>query len=410
MARLADRVLAIEFWLVGALVALTVALPRAQPIALAACATFWLLRRWRTGRFTQSTRADTWIIGLCVMLGVTLWVTILPQTTQPQVWRALLGVALFYAVVNWATTRARLNLIIACVIGAAAVLALSAPWTMEVYKVSKLRLVPEFAYDYFHPLLSDAINPNVLAGALLLALPLTWVASGAKNLRRLISILLIAVVLITQSRGGLMALGAIVLLQLISRLTTRRAQIFVCATVILIGCGVAVWLAQDTALQATFTQISGLDQRRDSWARALNLIQDFMFTGSGRGSFETVSKLFYPLDKTLVDIPHAHNLFLQIAVDLGVLGLIFWLGGLVTTLAACISAMRAGSNDARALAWAILVGQIGMLVHGLTDAVLWGLPRTAPLVWLLWGVAHANKNLMRMNTSGSIQQTGDAAR
>ena len=42
---------------------------------------------------------------------VTLWATALPEVTQPQVLRLLAGIALYYALVNWATTASRLWLL-----------------------------------------------------------------------------------------------------------------------------------------------------------------------------------------------------------------------------------------------------------------------------------------------------------
>ena len=44
-----------------------------------------------------------------------------------------------------------------------------------------------------------------------------------------------------------------------------------------------------------------------------------------------------------------------------------------------------------------LLSQVALLVHGMFDAVTWGLMRTAPIVWMVWGAAvvcflTANKN------------------
>ena len=34
----------------------------------------------------------------------------------------------------------------------------------------------------------------------------------------------------------------------------------------------------------------------------------------------------------------------------------------------------------------MLCSQVVLVVHGLTDAVLWGIERPAMLIWLLWGM------------------------
>jgi putative inorganic carbon (HCO3(-)) transporter len=47
----------------------------------------------------------------------------------------------------------------------------------------------------------------------------------------------------------------------------------------------------------------------------------------------------------------------------------------------------------------LLCSQVALVVHGLTDAVTWGMVRPAPLVWALWGLAMA---------SGYVVKTGGA--
>jgi putative inorganic carbon (HCO3(-)) transporter len=36
-----------------------------------------------------------------------------------------------------------------------------------------------------------------------------------------------------------------------------------------------------------------------------------------------------------------------------------------------------------------LGSQLALAVHGITDAVTWGMVRPAPLIWALWGLAIA---------------------
>ena len=79
--------------------------------------------------------------------------------------------------------------------------------------------------------------------------------------------------------------------------------------------------------------ISGWDGRREIWSRAIYMIQDFPFTGIGMGSFGEVADALYPFfSYSPGAILHAHNLFLQIAVDLGIPGLIAWLAILLVVI------------------------------------------------------------------------------
>ena len=92
-------------------------------------------------------------------------------------------------------------------------------------------------------------------------------------------------------------------------------------------------------------------------------------------------------------ILHAHNLFLQIGVDLGIPGLIAWLAILLVVLALSWKLYRYGrvhqNVQCAALGAGLLCSQLALVVHGMTDAVTWGMVRPAPLVWAIWGLAVA---------------------
>ena len=131
-------------------------------------------------------------------------------------------------------------------------------------------------------------------------------------------------------------------------------------------------------------------------SRAIFMAQDFPFTGVGMGTYSEVADLMYPFYlKGEGIIPHAHNLFLQIAVDLGTPGLIAWLAslGIVSFAAWKVYALKDSieyeSEWIVGLGAGLLCSQLALVVHGLTDAVTWGMIRPAPLVWALWGLAVA---------------------
>ena len=76
------------------------------------------------------------------------------------------------------------------------------------------------------------------------------------------------------------------------------------------------------------------------------MIRDFPFTGIGMGSFGKVAGLFYPFFyHDASEVAHAHNLFLQIAVDLGVPGLIGWTSILCVVIIASWQVYRQGSKS-----------------------------------------------------------------
>jgi putative inorganic carbon (HCO3(-)) transporter len=141
---------------------------------------------------------------------------------------------------------------------------------------------------------------------------------------------------------------------------------------------------------------STAELRYEAWQRAWYMIQDFPITGIGMGSYKLVADIMYPTFVSAEALPHAHNLFLQVAVDLGLPGLLAWLTIVATAISATahvIQHSRTPTNQynlqsaQRTLAIGLLASQAALLIHGLVDAVVWGQVRLAPLVWLLFGLA-----------------------
>jgi putative inorganic carbon (HCO3(-)) transporter len=134
--------------------------------------------------------------------------------------------------------------------------------------------------------------------------------------------------------------------------------------------------------------------RIEFWSRAILIIEDFPYTGVGMGLYGDVTNLMYP--PYLHDrgsLKHAHNIFLQVAVDLGLPGLITW--SAIFLIVICVSWKVYNSTQmyknrniyAIGLGAGLLCSQIAVLVHGLTDAVTWGIVRPAPILWVVWGLA-----------------------
>ena len=92
-------------------------------------------------------------------------------------------------------------------------------------------------------------------------------------------------------------------------------------------------------------------------------------------------------------LDHAHSLLLQIGVDLGIPGLIGWLAAFFLILLAAWKTITPGvklqPDRTPGLAEGLLASQFVLILHGLVDAVAWGMVRPAPLVWILWGMVMA---------------------
>lgn len=408
MRRLAEFLLSVEFWLVAALTFIGTINTAWLPLALVVAALFWPLRRLVTGRWSRRTAVD-WPVALLVCLVlVTLWVTALPGKTLPQALRLLAGVALFYALVNWAGSAAvygkqappgyRLRYVawLAALMGLA--LALAAPFIVN-WTTTKLSFISPQLYEHFPKLVQDTVNPNVMAGSLALLLPLSlaaclfaWkICSRLERVQYVAAIVCeAAVLLLTQSRGAwiALALGLGVMLAL----RWRWGWVIgggMAATSLLLAALVS--FDQAARVLTTSATLGSPAGRLEVWSRAVYMIQDFPFTGIGMGSFTEVADRLYPFFLFLPGkVEHAHNMFLQVAVDLGLFGLISWLAIWIGLAFTAWQVWRLGRRSADSwqtgLGAGLLCSQVVLVVHGMTDAVLWGIARPAILVWLLWGL------------------------
>jgi putative inorganic carbon (hco3(-)) transporter len=399
--RLANHLTDIEIVPVVLAIGLSLVWPKLLWAAVITAAFFWVMRRVSDGHFTIRTPGDVGIIILIVMVPITLWATAQPDKTQVQVLRLLSGIALYYAIVNWCKSVKRLRMMLIAFAALGLGLALIAPISVE-WAIDKLPLVPASLYQKFPPLFSDTVHPNVLAGSLVILIPIilaeiifAWgnLTRFERGLNSVALIVMLVVLGLSLSRGAWIALGIALIVMAILR--WRRGWIGLVLSVIMAAIFIR-WLGLSAVVQALDSSgtIGGLDGRLEIWSRAIYMIQDFPFTGIGMGSFGEVADTLYPLLLYPPDsIAHAHNLFLQIAVDLGIPGLIGWLVVLGSVVVASwklyIYGRRNKEQLATGLGAGLLCSQIALVVHGMTDAVTWGMVRPAPIVWAIWGLAIA---------------------
>ena len=392
------KIVDLEFWVVGALAVGSLVFNPLLPLAVLVAAVFWILRFTSTRKLTHRTPADWSILFLVLTILPTLWAAQFQEVSIQQVLRMLVGIFLFYAIVSWAQNTRRLILFWAGTWIAGLFLAVFSVFSVE-WSSEKLLILPARLFERFQVLVSDTVNPNVLAGSLVILAPLPLAAilfhwKGMTWFSRLIAILamlaLSGMLLLTGTRGAWLAYSLAILV--LVALRWRWGWIILAAS--LAGAGLLLFTYQQS--YQTFRIIGGFlgtfNNRIDIWQRAIFLIQSFPYTGIGMGTFTEKVALFFPFppDTTII-IPHAHNLFLQIAVDLGIPGLIAWLAVWSGVIASAWRLYRVGWKYriglAGGLGAAILASQAALAVHGLTDAVTWGMVRPAPLVWVLWGIA-----------------------
>lgn len=152
----------------------------------------------------------------------------------------------------------------------------------------------------------------------------------------LVTLFIVGVLVLTQSRGSYLAL--LVTIITILFLVLRKKGRWILSGLGIFGLGgIAAWVYQSGGWNSGIARlglsgqggysIDSLGTRFEIWSRAIYGIQDFPITGMGMNTFREVVHVLYPLFTLApdLDIAHAHNEFLQVALDLGILGLIAFL-------------------------------------------------------------------------------------
>ena len=96
--------------------------------------------------------------------------------------------------------------------------------------------------------------------------------------------------------------------------------------------------------------------------------------------------------------PHYHNIYIQLAVELGLVGCVACTGGFITSCKQSIHALfGAGRNrEVYGLTVGCLAGLVGVMVCGLAD-YLWHYPRVMVIFWLTFGLMLCGAKLARQN-------------
>ncbi len=358
-----------------------------------------------------------------LMVLVAVLVTADPDLTLPKFTGLILGFAWWVYLSR--AINGRSSLILAFIfwgllgMGFAVIGVLSATWLFKVPGISAiLQALPSQILQL--PGSDSGVQPNQLAGTLLLYLPFLvslllgwrpaahrrWLLAGTAVLTLITAALLI----LTQSRSGWIgAIGGLFVLLVLWGivLPSMRQRKLIWAGVgasLLAGIG-GLWAFGPQKLQTIWDDpgqlgatavgnLGSLGFRQEVWRWGITAVQDFPFTGAGLGAFRHVVRRLYPLHvNPTYDIAHAHNIFLQTALDVGLPGLIVYLALLLLAFWLGWQVAR-GDETLRPFALGLLAGFAALHIYGLTDALALG-SKTGLSFWVALGLLTAMHQIVR---------------
>jgi putative inorganic carbon (HCO3(-)) transporter len=270
-----------------------------------------------------------------------------------------------------------------------------------------------------------AAHPNQIAGTLLFFFPLLWSTllgfwPSTSLWRRILllglSITATAVLILTQSRSGWLA-GAASIYSLLLLWTAvlpkshpqQKRLLSATGVLTVVGIGLFFYIGperifsfwQDPAQETALGSFGSLGFRQEVWRWTVVMLQDFPFTGIGLGSFQRVIRRLYPV---MVDpgypITHAHNVYLQTAVDYSLFGLIIYLA-LIGILLAMLWQTARQLPRWRPFALGFAASLIAYHVYGLGDVLD---SKTNLVIWIMYGLITA---LYQLNTPAKETRARD---
>lgn len=409
---------------------------------------------------------------LTLMVFISLWATFDINYSLPKISGMVLGLGIFFAFAREGQTQRGwwVSFLLFMIIGfgIAAIGLLGTQWDPKIAYLNPIasHLSPRITGL---PGAEEGFNQNSVAGDMLWVIPsfctFSWLLlTRVKNLRGLIgrgrTIALIVltfgatlwtmvILFLTQSREGYIGLALTLPVMTLINLPPkwkRYGLIILVFLAVIIGVLLALywgelrtWLVGSDLTKSSAFSLDSFKSRLDVWSAAIYGIRDFPYTGMGMNSFRKVALVLYPLSYFSTDLGHAHNEFLQAALDLGIPGLIafialysiaFWM--LIRTWQSARLNIQTGTRgettsmpggkpgdrlsvkvgfplaDKSLIQMAVLGLGGGLLAHllwGLTDAMALG-ARPAFVFWIILGLINglhqqAQENWPRVKNSVS---------
>ena len=351
----------------------------AQLIVIFLVAIAALIRIYQGELKCYRTPADIPIILFLLCIVVSYCLSVYSYPGRLVIYKFLSALALFFYIVNTQRSREKINrlLWVIVILG-------------TVYAVMGLTLVGGDIFGFkiysakHYNISLFYVNHNHFAGYLellfCLALGLATANRGGKRIFLFsVTVLIAAALLFSLSRGGIVGgVGGLAFLVITLAFIHRRKKgyvFFVSAS--LLGLIIIAWFGLGPVLDrlSTLEDISVAGEERIKlWEDALRMIFDRPFFGWGPGTFTVAYPAYqtYGFDQKFVN--YAHNDYLELAADTGVLGLAVFISGILSLYISCLRRLvrepARGSAYWQNIGAGALAACFSILIHSVTDCNL----------------------------------------
>jgi len=226
-------------------------------------------------------------------------------------------------------------------------------------------------------------DPNYFTLSAVLCIPLAFSLMQERRPRWLrpfagaCLVLMILAVTVAASRGGFLGLIAAFLYVLWR--SRQRARNFIVVACLIVPLSIVAPISPLARLiSPTYSDAEASDSRYVLWSAGLRMFQENWLTGIGVGNFKALVRSYQEPGRTVQAI--AHNTYIQLLAELGLFGLVAFLGALI---AAFVSLQRTASQALR-LRSSLLYHSASGIQGGLIGYVVGAFFVSAEYQRLLW--------------------------
>ena len=357
------------------------------------------LRRWLFSGWL--TRAMLVYVTIAAASAIVL--NPLTRDAQRELMRLASYICFYYVITDWCQTQDDTRNLLKVLMASTIAVALFGLWQALTGGYSAL-------YDVLYPVQDEIAqipawegritsfleHYNGLAGYLNIVLPfcLAFAIGGTDPVLRTLSRWCLALaaiaLLLTQSRGGLLAFVAILLVYAYLSANDRKARVRRVAVVLIVclfAAAVAGFFFQRLGEIDDFTAVS----RLAIWGGAFTVFAQSPLFGTGFGNLRG-------LMGSILNLPDgwtgdAHNLYLELLAETGLVGFMVFAVLIVLALRTALKQLRKAENHFnKMIGIAIFTVICGVLVHGTVDYLFHTTPQATALFFLVMGLLTAQSS------------------